>query len=181
MRLTQNCDEKQTAAIEALYVEAFPKDERKPFQLILEKCREGAAELLAIEDEMGSFMGMAVTVLYQDLVLLDYFAIAAGQRGNGIGTEIFKLLRKKYEGKRFFLEIERTDVEAENIVQRKKRKEFYLRNGMKETGLLVWLFGVEMEVLTDSCRISYEEYYGLYKGVFGTERMGKNIRLIASE
>lgn len=38
---------------------------------------------------------------------------------------------------------------------------------MTEMSYLVLLFGVEMEILTDGCSVSFEEYFQLYKQVFG--------------
>lgn len=173
--IIQAYDTERLAQIEKLYREAFPAQERKPFQLILEKREEGITEIQSIEGESGRFYGLAITILYRDMVLLDYFAILPEQRGNGIGSQAFALLRSKYAGKRFFLEIEHTGVEAENALIRQKRKEFYLRNGMKESLLFVRLFGVEMEVLVDQCGICYEEYKRLYTDTFGETRMGKQI------
>lgn len=180
MKLTEAYNEK-LSKIQELYQEAFPAAERKPFEIILEKRQEGAVEILALETEDGEFRGLAISVLYKDMVLLDYFAVSPKQRGHGTGSAALRLLKQRYADKRFFLEIERTGVEAENALQRSRRKEFYLRNGMTVTPLLVELFGTEMEILTASCQISYEEYYELYVEVFGKSRMGRKIKLIASE
>lgn len=179
MIVTKAYGEKRLAAMEELYKEAFPAAERKPFSLMRKKCGEGTAELLSLEGERGEFQGMAFVVWYQDMVLLDYFAISAKLRGSGVGSEAFRLLRQRYLGKRFFLEIERTGIEAENVGQRLKRKAFYLKNGMTPLQMFVELFGVEMEVLTDGCAISYKEYYQFYIKVFGEDRMSGHIRQIA--
>ena len=65
------------------------------------------------------------------------------------------------------LEIESTKIESENKDQREKRKSFYLRNGMKDAGISVVLFGVTMELLTCGGDISFDDYYKVYKDVFG--------------
>ncbi len=179
MRLIEAYDQETLSAMQTLYKEAFPKSERKPFPLMLKKREEGVMELQALEDAQGEFCGLAITILYQDMVLLDYFAIVSKKRGQGTGSEAFALLRHKYAQKRFFLEIERTDVEAENILQRQKRKAFYLRNGLTETALYVELFGVEMEVLSDSCKICYEEYKRLYLDTFGERKISRHVKLIS--
>ena len=168
MQLKPALDNSQLAHIEKLYLEAFPKIERKPFDMILKKREEGVVELLSIESDEGEFKGLAITALYEDMELLDYFAIDALQRGQGVGSAALRLLQNYYADRRFILEIERTDVEAENIVERLKRKAFYLRNGMKRMPFLVNIFGTEMEVLTHECEVSFEEYHKLYE-VFGKE------------
>lgn len=166
MRLQQTLTTKRLEEIEELYLEAFPKIERKPFHLMRKKRDEGVMEFLTLEGDEGEFEGLALTVLCQDMVLLDYFAITAPARGHGLGSEALALLKEYYAGRRLILEIERTDVEADNIGQRRKRKAFYLRNGMKQMPFLVNVFGTEMEVLTHDCEVSFEEYYGIYQ-MFG--------------
>lgn len=168
MRLTKAITDEQMDNIRKLYSEAFPPIEQKPFDILRKKADDGVVEFLAIEGDDGAFKGLAITALYGDMVLLDYFAVAASERGNGIGSAALALLREYYADRRFILEIERTDVEADNSGQRLKRKAFYLRNGLKPMPFLVNVFGTEMEVLTYGCKVSYEEYHKLYE-VFGKE------------
>lgn len=80
MKLTNCAASAQLANIERLYLEAFPAVERKPFPLMVQKSQEGIIELLAIEEEDGSFLGLAITVLHGNDVLLDYFAVCPQDR-----------------------------------------------------------------------------------------------------
>ena len=166
--------QEQLEKIYNLYMEAFPASERKPFALMVEKSREGQMEILSLEGEEQTFLGLGIVVLYGDLVLLDYFAVSPEHRESGIGTEAFRLLKERYPQKRFFLEIESTIGEQEELELKKRRKRFYLRNDMTEMSYLVLLFGVEMEILTDGCSVSFEEYFQLYKQVFG-KRIENNV------
>ena len=70
------------------------------------------------------------TILYKDIVLLDYFAVDDNQRNNGAGSSALRMLLERYLGKRFLLEIEAPDIPSENTPERIRRKAFYLRNGM---------------------------------------------------
>lgn len=163
-------EENELFYIRELYEISFPNAEKKPFSLILKKASEGKMEILVlIRDEIP--VGLIITILHKDLVLLDYFAVDERHRGNGIGSEALKLFRERYKNKRLFLEIEIQDDKAENSDQRRKRKAFYLRNGLYETGLLVTLFGVDMEILVfdSDCTLSFEEYHSVYLA------MGKKI------
>ena len=169
MRLTGIWNEHRLKNILNLYEEAFPEEEKKPFSLILQKKDEGDAEILSVENDKNEFLGLAITANHQDMVLLDYFAIAPEHRSSGIGSKVFQMLKQRYEGKRFFLEIERTDIYAENIEQRKKRKAFYLKNGMKNAPFLVNLLGVEMEIMAHDCDLCFDEYFNLYHNLFGKD------------
>jgi GNAT superfamily N-acetyltransferase len=156
----------QKEQIYTLYLAAFPEAERKPFSRIEETCAKGAGEMLALT-EGDTFLGLATTVFWEDLVLLDYFAVEPDCRGTGIGSQALALLRQRYAGRRFFLEIETPRLPSDNHAQRERRKGFYLRNGLKETGITVMLVGVEMELLTDGSDLTYPEYRALYQNVFG--------------
>lgn len=48
-----------------------------------------------------------------------------------------------------------------------RRKQFYLRNGMKETGVKVCLFQIPMELLTDGQNMVFEEYHEFYEQTIG--------------
>lgn len=171
----------QLNQIKKLYEASFPKAERKPFEMMTEKQKEGLFEILAIEDEAGTFCGLAIMILAAGLALLDYFAIDPRRQGSGMGSVTLQELRERYGSDKVVVEIERTtgpEAEAaENARDRIRRKAFYLRNGMVPTGLLVDLFGVEMEVLTFGRELSFEEYYAVYDSVL-PRSMTDKVRLV---
>ena len=123
-------------------------------------------EMLSIE-EKGAFLGLAITICNGDMVLLDYFAVAKNRRSRGVGSEALKLLKERYQGRRFFLEIETTKEEAEDLEERKRRKAFYLRNGFAELPFDADLFGVHMEMLGNGCCVTFREYHEMYREEFG--------------
>lgn len=166
MKIIKATDEKRLQLIEKLYMSAFPKVERKPFQLILQKQKEGTMELLSIEED-HKFLGLAIFAHDKDIALLDYFAISEEIRGQGIGSRAIKALQKIYNGKRFVLEIETTKKPCNDHELREKRKEFYLRNGLHTMNFDVNLFGVEMEILSNAAHLTYEEYLDVYKNACG--------------
>lgn len=195
LRLTEAVTEQQMKNIRELYDNAFPKEERKPFSLILQKKDEGVTEILAIEDENKAFCGLMITILYKDIVLLDYFAIAGEKRGKGLGSEILRLMQKRCEGKRLLLEIEDTtkwipaeEADAEKYIhyaaaeqltpedqQKLRRKAFYLRNGMHPMEYRVELFGVDMEILTYPKAVAYKEYHEIFEKVYPGAKFVKQI------
>lgn len=163
----QKASERELRLLKHIYLEAFPKAERKPFGIMKHKARQGAMELLAIR-EQRQLLGLSFSVLHRDLVLLDYFAIDQRCRGQNYGSEALRLLKERYRDRRFVLEIERPDVHAPNQEERFRRKQFYLKNGMQETGIYVSVFQVPMELLTDGTSLTYEEYHQIYEKAVGT-------------
>ncbi len=178
MKIRETSGFGELCSVRRLYGRAFPASEKKPFWLIRKKCRDGLAEMLVIEN--GDFAGLAITALYGDYVLLDYFAVHDKKRGSGIGSEAIKLLCDRYGGKKFFLEIESTKIPSDNMKQRESRKRFYLRNGLVETGMEISLFGVRMEVLSNGCGLTYDEYTSLYRETYG-DAIVKRIKRITPE
>lgn len=168
MRLEKAITKEQLQPVYELYLEAFPEIERKPIPLIEEKVAEGTSEVFAIM-EGDEFVGFAIYVIGEKLVLLDFFAILPEKRCGGYGSRVFPLIMNQYPDKHFLLEIEDPDgdVEEEEKELRKRRKAFYLRQGMKSMRFLIDLFGVEMEVLTDGYELDFPEYHGLIRGVYG--------------
>ena len=160
--------------IEELYLRAFPKEERKPFGLMLQKQTEGTMEILSIEEE-NTFLGLAIFAFDKDLALLDYFAISEEFRGQGIGSRAIKALQKIYTGKRFVIEIETTKKPCKDLEMRELRKAFYLRNGLHTMNFDVVLFGVEMEILANCEELTYEEYRDIYINACGLKFLNKII------
>lgn len=166
MRLREVANEAEWRVLETLYEAAFPENERKPFEMIREKNRQGVTDVWVIE-EAEEFSGLAVTMNGEDLVLLDYFAICEEKRGRGLGGRSLRALQEQYRGKRFFLEVESLKVAADNMEERRRRKQFYLNNGMKELGVYAKLFGVEFELLGYGGDVDFRAYFSLYDKIYG--------------
>lgn len=151
------------APLKKLYKEAFPLLERKPFSLLLRLKKQGKAELLAAKNDAGEFCGLMIAAVDGDFVLLDYFAVQPEKRGGGIGSQLLDRLRERYAGKKIFLEIERVESRQGDLTQKQRRKSFYKRCGMTETGVFSQLVGIEMEVLSSGCAITAEDYFAVHK------------------
>ncbi len=166
MKLKEVDFRKDWKKIKQLYKTAFPRYERKPLWIVRMKHRKGEADIWVI-DQDGEFAGFAITVNELDMVLLDYFAISGDKRNSGLGGKALQLLQEKYDGKRFFLEIECEDDSADNAAERVRRKAFYLRNGMSELGVKANVYTVDMELLGYNCYVSFEDYEKLYHASYG--------------
>lgn len=157
-----------------LYCEAFPSYERKPFSMIRSMQKKGKSDVWYFEKD-GKFAGLAFTINSDDVILIDYLAIATGRRGKRIGSDIITQLQDYYQDKGIFVEIESVFAECENRDERMRRKQFYLNNGMIPMKVMVVLFGVEMELLGINCKLTYDEYYDFYKDNYG-DFAAKNIK-----
>ena len=157
--------------IEDIYVEAFPKCERKPFSVILAHNEAGAGSLLKITLD-SKICGFFFTFFHGDLAMVDYFAIHKDYRNRGFGELAIKLLAEEYKGKRIFLEIE--DPSSSEIAAR--RLEFYRRCGFSRVGTYVNLFSVDMELLTlGEFPVDFDTYFDLYVSMLGKKRAERNV------
>lgn len=152
----------QWLRIYRLYQAAFPRSEKKPFSMILDMCKKGKSDAWYCEND-GKFAGLVITINGPDKILLDYLAVSEKRRGCGIGSKLLQEMRRLYTGKGIFLEIEAVKENAENYEERKRRKKFYLSNGMAELQVYMELFGVDMELLGYDCSLTLEEYREFYR------------------
>ena len=176
MQLTKATSKAQWKKIHALYKEAFPECEQKPFWLIRLKNRQGKADAWYM-GENGEFIGLAMTMNAKELVLLDYFAIDERRRGMGCGSEGLKALQTYYAGRKFFLEAESVYADCSNIEQRERRKRFYLKNGMSEMKMIANVFGTDLEVLGYNCKLDFDTYRSVYQYAYGKWAY-KNVELV---
>ncbi len=176
MKLNETPTKENLRFLKSLYRKTFPLSEKKPFSLMVKKQGERKMELMTVEGDCGEFLGLVITILHKDIVLLDYFAIAPDHRGKGIGAQVLRMLNLRYPGKRILLEIEDPREPCKNQEERLRREAFYFRNGFVKQDYKVWLFGVKMLVLTNGQKVSFEEYHEIFDAVF-SPKTGKNVTL----
>lgn len=75
-----------------LYCAAFPWTERKPFSRICRNCRKGKMEMWGIKEDT-EFLGFFVCAVYEEIVLIDYFAVMPSreyEEKNSICAVVFR-------------------------------------------------------------------------------------------
>lgn len=69
-----------------LNLSAFPKNERRPFDFVLNLCLNSRNfEWLAFYND-GEFCGLAVLINYLDICHIIYFAVKEDMRNRGLGS-----------------------------------------------------------------------------------------------
>lgn len=133
MRITlsrMNIFKSDYGKISRLYKNAFPADERAPMWALASKSGRENVDFWGIYAN-GKWIGLAYVVSEGEVSYLFYFALAEQFRGKGLGSKSLQALKKRYADKRFFLALEQLDESAENYPERLRRRQFYLRNGLK--------------------------------------------------
>lgn len=156
----------QWKEIREIYLEAFPKAERKPFFTVRRCVKRGKAQILTAMEE-GVLQGFALVIPYGDMAMVDYLAVSDSIRSRGTGSRILREVCRQFPGQTLVLLIEKPDDAAENSGQRAARRRFYLKNGFTSSGIYVSGHSGEMEVLNFGGRVSLEEYMALQRYALG--------------
>lgn len=170
----------QEAEVKALYEELFPPIERKPFPFMQKLVQEGKATFLIIYDEeITEFVGFCFLLLHGDMILWDYFGVKPKYQSKGYGGIVLQEVAKQNPTCRIFGEIEPPDENAPNNDMRIRRKNFYLRNGVKETGILLDLYGCVLEIMyMGDVPVTYQEYIDFQTAIVGKKEVEKNIHFL---
>lgn len=145
--------------INALAREAFPPEEYLAPEILAKMAEEDHFDFLALT-ENETFVGFMVVQTHKRLAYLFFLAIDPHFRSQGYGSRAIETLKGLYPEKKQVVDFEMIDETSANNQQRIKRKEFYLRNGYKETGLFLSYLGVDYEVMcmdADFCVDDFKE------------------------
>ncbi len=145
--------ELDSAQVKRIYKERltfdFPRAERKPLNMILKGMNKGMYVCLGLLDE-NDVIGYTFLVKMGKDYLIDYLAIYPEKRNSGIGGNILLLLTEYLaDADNVLLEIEDPDRcdDADEKELQARRREFYLRNNCRDTGLRVTCFLVPFQIL----------------------------------
>lgn len=170
----------------------FVEEERKPLKAIERMWEQNQYFALGMfEKEQKSLAGYAFfsSCIDGDMVLLDYFAMLEKERGKGLGSLFLQHMQDTLqEGFRGIL-IETEDVSfaknEQELEERNRRNDFYLRNGAKKTGITSRIYDARYEVyvlpfgemsmldLELLSKLSFENIYGIYQYMIPGEKNEK--------
>ena len=81
--------------VEQTYMEAFPPNERRDFELAKGLIVSETAFNLYIFIREGEYVGFITTWSFESFLYVEHFAIDASQRSGGIGSKALELLDRK--------------------------------------------------------------------------------------
>lgn len=88
MKLLQ-VQKEQWDAVKEIYLEAFPKRERKPFFSLRRSVKRGKVQLLTAA-EGDQILGFTAVIPYENMVMVDYLAVSGKIRSRGTGSYILQ-------------------------------------------------------------------------------------------
>ena len=149
--------------IEEIYVnrmqQDFPANEIKPLISIEKALENGIYECYSLYSGRIN-LGYAFFVRVGSCCLLDYFAVTQSYRNKGYGSVFLNRLS------RFLTDMEcvicevddpqkKEDSESKKLCER--RRQFYLRNGFRETNVTSTVFGADFQILVTDVNKTYSD------------------------
>lgn len=152
---------KDLGKIKKLYEDAFPENERFSFSMMI-KNESGHYETFGFyKDE--DFVGFAVLLNSGDISHILYIATLPSLRGNGLGTKALEALARIKKGIKIIVDIERELPNCAENELRRRRKNFYIRNGYEETEIRYRWQEESYEILSLGGKVTKEDFGNFWK------------------
>jgi hypothetical protein rflaF_14177 len=163
--------------------EDFVSDEIKPIENILTLIKNGRYEVYGVfqDDEMIAYASFWKKENI-NLVLLDYLGVSKKYRNQGIGSKILTLIKEMLGNMPYVVEAEiPTGSSLEEDKIRKRRIQFYERNGCKKVYLMATC-GMKWQTLVNSKNeIDQKELAKLHKELYEEKRTDVKIPISIDE
>ena len=163
--------------------EDFVSDEIKPIENILTLIKNGRYEVYGVfqDDEMIAYASFWKKENI-NLVLLDYLGVSKKYRNQGIGRKILVLIKEMLGNMPYVVEAEiPTGSSLEEDKIRKRRIQFYERNGCKKVYLMATC-GMKWQTLVNSKNeIDQKELAKLHKELYEEKRTDVKIPVSIDE
>jgi GNAT superfamily N-acetyltransferase len=147
---------------------AFPKSEQMPVGLLGGGIKRGVGRLNSYWLG-GEFVGLSYTVTHDDLTLLQYLAVADSHRNVGIGSQILAVIDEEHRGSRIALDAEAVlpELDAATNELRRRRHDFYRRNGYTMSPQLMSINRNRLNVMTKNGHVTVAELRKLFGRFWG--------------
>ena len=147
--------------IKRIYFDAFPKNERMPFFMMILMSKLWNTQFLSFYD--GDipcvFIYFAVN---RKMIFIMFLAVDESLCTKGYGSAILKEIKNRYADKKIMVSIEPCNDSAPDIEVRKRHKAFYRKNGYSETGYMIKLSGVVQEIMITNGDFDKKEFLLFY-------------------
>ena len=143
--------------IKRIYFDAFPKNERMSFFMMVLMSKLWNTQFLSFYD--GDIpCGFIYFAVNRKMIFIMFLAVDESLRTKGYGSAILKEIKNRYPDKKIMVSIEPCNDSAPDIEVRKRRKAFYRKNGYSETGYMIKLSGVVQEIMITNGDFDKKEF-----------------------
>ncbi len=145
-----------------IYEKSFPQEEK---YITLDKMiqSQGSELYCLVDNEI--VLGIMYLIFYKDMIFILYLAVNTEKRSKGYGSYLLKWCLEKYGDKKIYLNIEEVKEDVKDYETRKKRLDFYLKNGFFITNYISKEELENFNILSNSLEIDINQYKILDKVV----------------
>lgn len=147
--------------VKKIYFDSFPKEERMSFLMMVLMTKITHTDFLAFYDK-GKLCGFIYSATMENITFIMFLAVDKNIRSKGYGSKILEEIQRLYPNNKIIIPIERSDVEATNINDRIRRKNFYSKNGYIDTGYLIKLSKTEQEIIIKNGIFDKDELFNFF-------------------
>lgn len=148
--------------VNKIYKKSFPVEER--YISLSKMIHNSKTELYCLVDN-EIVLGIIYLIHYKDMIFILYLAVNEEIRSKGYGSYLLKWCLKKYKDKKIYLNIEEVKEDFEDYEIRKKRLNFYLKNGFFITNYISNEKFGNFNILSNNLEIDINQYRILDKVV----------------
>ena len=155
--------------VEPLFISAFPENERPPVSYFFKSLKKEQNNLFAFYDN-EMFIGFCYTTTFKDICYIFFLAVQENYRSKGYGSKILQTIKETYTNHVLLLCYEEVDKRYQDYQNRKKREEFYIKNGFKRNTFKTDEYGVIFQTAYQGNHpVSFEDYIEIFKLGFGKD------------
>ena len=159
----QNATERKN--VQELYNKSVPAHEKAYFYPLWWKRNRPNISFVNIYDE-DKWVGFVFFSLYKDLVYVWFFATYDTVHSKAYDSAMFDEMKRLYPDHRIAVSIEAENEHADNAAQSIKEKQFYEKNGFRETGYFVKRKADSFEIMLIGKSFHIEELCSVNKAVY---------------
>lgn len=143
--------------VKEIYETSFSKEDRMPFLMMLFMSYLKSTHFISFYEE-NVLCGFVYMATMRKITFVMFFAVDENIRSRGYGSCILNKIQSLYPNNKIISTIERCNVESENMNERIRRKNFYIKNGYRETGYLIKLGKQKQEILIKNGEFNKREF-----------------------
>lgn len=141
--------------VKKIYESSFPLNER--YLSIEEMVSIVDTKLYCLVDN-NIVLGFVYLIYYEDMIFVLYLTISKEQQSKGLGSWLLRWCLDKYKDRKIYLNIEKVHKDADNYQTRKKRLDFYTKNGLYLTDFISEEKEESFNILTNKINFDIDEY-----------------------
>lgn len=145
-----------------IYEKSFPSEER--YANLNQLIKKPNTELYCLVDN-EVVLGIIYLIYYKEMIFILYLAINPEVRSKGYGSFLLKWCLEKYKNKKIYLNIEEVNHSFNNYEIRKRRLDFYLKNGFFITNYISSEESQNFNILSNHLEVDINKYKILDKVV----------------